>query len=105
MIGKWAFLIGFVLAVLLGAFSRTLTPYMVYALVVIGLVVGFLNVAGREVSQFLISGAVLVIVASLGQETISTVPIMGSVLQALLTLFVPATLIVAVKHAFSLAKN
>ncbi|MDP3882389.1 MAG: hypothetical protein Q8Q31_05925 [Nanoarchaeota archaeon] len=104
LIGSWAFLIGVVLAVVLGAFGD-ITQGVLITLVIIGLIVGLLNVADKEVTPFLLSGAVLIIAASFGQEQMSAVRAFGSILQALLAIFVPATVIVAIKNVFSLARH
>ena len=86
---------------LMGDLSQTL----IYILVVLGLIVGLLNITGDEVSSFLMSGTVLVIVSTLGQSVVSSVGIFNTTLQALTVLFVPATIIVALKHVFSLARR
>jgi len=104
LIGSWAFLIGVVLAVILGAMG-TLSSNTILTLIVIGLVVGFLNIADEEAMPFLMSGAVLIIAGSLGKDVVSAVPIFDSILQALLAIFVPATIIVAIKNVFGLAKR
>ena len=104
MLGSWAFLIGFILAIIFG-FLGTVNPMLTMVLMAIGLIVGLLNVTSSEVSQFLMAGTVLVIVSVFGQEVISSVPVASSILEALAILFVPATLIVALKHVFSLARN
>lgn len=105
-LGSWAFLIGLVIAVIVGfGFGGNLNQGMVLTLFVIGLIVGLLNVADEEATPFLMSGVVLVIVASLSKDVLSTVAFIGSVLDALLILFVPATVIVAVKNVFQLAKH
>lgn len=110
LLGSWSFLIGVVLAVvlgtgLLGAYNVTIT----WVLVLIGLVVGLLNITGKEVQPFLISGTVLIIASSLGTSGLSSVPSAGTILEgilgALLLVFVPATIIVALKNVFSLARN
>lgn len=103
-IGSWAFLIGVILAVVLG-FMNALNQTWLYILVVIGLVVGFLNIAERETTPFLMSGVILIIVATFGQSTLDIIPAFDNILQALLVIFVPATIIVAVKHVFMLARR
>jgi len=103
-VGSWAFLIGVVLAVILGLIGA-LSATMTWVLVVLGLIVGLLNVTEDEVGSFLMAGAVLVLVSALGQTVMQGVPMLNRVLQALLILFVPATVIVAIKHVFSLARN
>jgi len=105
LIGSWAFLIGVVIAVGFGALGEAITGNLLWILVVLGLVIGLLNISGDEVGQFLMAGAVLLIAANFGKDVVSTVPMMLNILNALLILFVPATIVVAIKYAFSLAKN
>ena len=103
-IGRWAFLIGVILAIVLGAFGAISNNWLM-AFVIIGLVVGLLNIAEEEVSAFLMSGAVLIIASALGQSVMSTSSLLNGILQALLAIFVPATIIVAIKNAWGLAKH
>ena len=104
LIGSWAFLIGVVLAILLGAFGA-LTQTMTWILVVIGLIVGFLNVTDKETQPFLLSGAVLIIASAFGQQVVAVSPVFNRILESLLLIFVPATIIVAIKNVFSLARS
>ncbi|MBU1201878.1 MAG: hypothetical protein KJ583_07625 [Nanoarchaeota archaeon] len=101
--GSWAFLIGFVLALVFGVIG--VTQVIAWVLVVLGLVVGFLNIADDETQQFLMSGAVLVIVSYMGSQAMSIIPLLANVLIAMMLLFIPATVIVAIKSVFALAKN
>lgn len=104
MLGSWSFLIGVILALIFGLIGD-LTPGITYVLVVLGIVIGLLNIAEDEVTPFLMSGAILVIVSTLGQGVVQMVPIFYVTLQALTMLFVPATIIVALKHVFTLARH
>ncbi len=104
-IGGWAFLVGVVLAVVLGALGDQLSQTMLITLVVIGVIVGLLNVADEEATPFLMSGAVLIIASSLGQDVMSIIPRLNSILDALLVIFVPATVVVAVRNVLSLARR
>lgn len=117
-IGAWAFLLGVILAVLIGL-STTLLPNslsqynpQIYAiLVILGLIVGFFNIRVEESHTFLLAGAILVVVSKFGMESV-TGSLLGigigatvtSVFAALLALFVPATIMVALKTVFSIAK-
>jgi len=74
-------------------------------LVVLGLVVGFLNIEGREVSQFMMAGTVLVLMGYMGGQTLASISYLASIFNNLLTLFVPATVVVAVKSVFLLARE
>ena len=105
MIGSWSFLIGLVIAVLIPLFGIALNNTLVMVLIVIGLIIGLLNIADEEVTPFLLSGTALVIVSAFGVDVVRSVPVFQNILTALLTLFVPATIIVAVKNVFSLAKR
>ena len=118
-IGAWAFLVGVVLAIVIGL-STTLVSIPVltsfspqdYAiLVLLGIFVGFMNVAGKDSQTFLLAGTVLVIVSKFGMEGVTGSLIgigvgdaVSSVFGALLALFAPATIIVALKTVFSIAK-
>lgn len=104
LIGSWAFLIGVVVAVIFGAMGSS-NQTITYALVVIGIIIGLLNVADEEAGPFLMSGAVLIIAAALGQGVVSAIPVLSQILDALLLLFVWATIVVAVKHVFNVAKK
>ena len=105
MIGGWAFIVGIVLAVVISLFGTAMNQTLLVTLVILGLIVGLLNITEEETTPFMMSGAVLVIVSALGHSVVSIVPVVGNMLEALLILFVPATIIVAAKNVFSLAKH
>ncbi len=119
-VGAWAFLIGVILAVVIGL-STTLISFPVLAsyssaiyaiLVILGLVVGFsINVSRKDSQSFLITGAILVVVSKFGMESVTGSligigigEIVSSTFAALLVLFVPATIVVAIKTVFGVAK-
>ena len=109
LLGSWSFLVGLILAVLLGlGFTGAYQETMLWAVFLLGLVVGLLNIASDEVSAFLTSGTVLVLVSFLGVQVgvfDEVAPIIGAVLRGILTLFVPATIIVALRAVFVLARR
>jgi hypothetical protein len=115
LIGAYAFLIGVILAVLVGILQQSLdvarTSSIPYALLVLlGLLVGFFNFSDRDSFTFLVASLSLVIVSGFGQTAliyVAQVPILSSlsaVLSALMVMFVPATIIVALKTVFSISK-
>ncbi len=114
LIAAWAFLFGIVLAVLIGFFAGAKTnPMILGILALLGVVVGFF-VSEKDVQTFLLASVSLVIVSFAGiQGLVLSAAVMGinigsivaSILGALLVLFVPATIIVALKTVFSLAKS
>ncbi len=106
MLGSWSFLIGVLVALIFGLFQvGGLSSGVTYLLIVLGVIVGLLNIASEEVHQFLMAGVVLVIVGTLGQSVVSSVPVFDRILQSLTVLFVPATIIVALKSVFSMARH
>ena len=109
-LGAWAFLIGVILAVVLGAWGKgTLNQWILLVLVLIGLIVGFLNVTGKEIQPFMMAGTVLALVSYLGGQILGDVtgigPYLHGALSGILILFIPATIVVALKSVFELAKN
>jgi len=78
-------------------------------LTILGLIVGFLNVQAKEVQSFLLAGIALVIISALGADQISALPVvggtMGRIYVALLSFVGPATIIVALKSLFGMAKS
>jgi hypothetical protein len=114
LVGAYAFLIGVVLAVILGFFNDALEPagsLFYTALVIIGLIVGFMNVGDKNSVTFLVASLSLVIVGALGTNPLLYVPgniyvvsVLRNVLISLMVLFVPATIIVALKTVFAMAK-
>ncbi len=119
-VGAWAFLIGVVLAIVIGIATKLISipalisysPQIYAILVILGLIVGFsINVTGKNSQTFLITGAVLVVVSKFGMESVTGSligigigDIVSSTFAALLVLFVPATIVVAIKTVFGLAK-
>jgi hypothetical protein len=118
--GAWAFLIGVIISIIVGIGTSSflsitsLTKYstQIYAvLVLLGLFVGFsINITGKDSQTFLIAGTILVVVSKFGMESVTGSligigigNIVSSVFGALLILFVPATIIVALKTVFSLS--
>ena len=114
LLGAYAFLVGVVLAVIFGVFNKSLEQaggLFYSALVVIGLIVGFMNVGDKDSKTFLMASLSLVIVGALGMEPLKYVALnnyvvtsLRNVLGSLLLLFVPATIVVALKTVFSMAK-
>lgn len=118
LIGAWAFLVGIILAIIIGIFAtfigkRSISPSLIALLVILGIVVGYF-VADKDVQTFLIASVSLVLVsfagiqglvlsAALGQFDLNE--LITTILGTLLFLFIPATIVVALKTVFSIAKS
>lgn len=94
-IGRLAFILGVIIAIAAGL--GVSAPQVPLALAVLGLVVGFLNVGGRESNNFLIAGIAL----SASAGSLAVLPEVGSYVTAIagnVAIFVgPALLVVALK--------
>ena len=114
-IGSYSFIVGVILAVVLGVASPALgsqaVTWLYSLLIVAGLVIGFLNVTGKEVKEFLMVSVALVIVAYAGKGFINfdDVKIVGTYLagifSSILAIVIPATIVVALKEIWELAKE
>lgn len=103
-IGGWAFLIGVLIAIIagiIGPIDKTVT----IVLVVLGLIVGLLNITEKEVTPFLLAAVALVIVANFGGSVLGVIDILKQILTAIMALIVPATIVVAIKEVFTVAKR
>ena len=113
-IGSWAFLLGVFIAIIAGALLLTdksnpaLTTVTSF-LVLLGTIVGLLNVTTRETNSFLLASVALVLVSGFGITVYSDVlkvgPYLQAMLVAILQFVVPATIVVALKAVFSLAER
>ncbi len=114
VIGAWAFFAGVVIAILVGIFAGDkINPLVMGILALLGIVVGFF-VAQKDVQTFLLASVSLVIVSYMGISglllgaAISGIylgQVISHVMQTLLALFVPATIIVAIKTVFSISTH
>jgi len=110
IIGSWAFLAGVVLAVVAGILAAInvidLNSVMLASvLMVLGAIVGLLNVTRKETGSFLLAGVSIIVASVFGAGVAMAVPGVSSILGALLFIIVPSTIIVAIKSAFELAKK
>jgi len=103
MIGKWAFIIGLVLAVLAGLLFQP--TWAIWILAILGVIVGLLNIAAEETSGFLLASIAL----TLSATALNTIPFIGTALSYVLPFVVAfvagAMIVVALKELFSTARK
>lgn len=118
LFGAYAFLIGIILSVVVGVFTGVfegfrITSLLLGILAVLGVIVGFF-VAEKDIRTFLIASVALVLVSYTGisglimgaaVSGLEIGQIVSSTLQTLLAMFVPATIVVALKSVFSIASS
>jgi len=101
-VGEWAFLGGVVLAVLVGLVPGVLPSNLVgLVLVVLGILVGLINIGAKETHSFLLASVALLVAGTAGLQTL---PVVGGVVNAVLINIVsfvaPAAVIVALKAVY-----
>jgi hypothetical protein len=101
-IGKWAFIIGLVIAVLAGLFFQP--GWAIWILVVLGVIVGLLNVTAEETQGFLLASIAL----TLSATALNSLPIVGTAFSYVLPFVVAfvagATVVIALKLLFQSAR-
>lgn len=116
-IGNYSFIGGVIIALVLGLFANTdalrgAADWLWLVLVVLGLAVGFLNVSGKETKDFLLVTVALVVVAFAAKTQVDSWadlkwigPYLKGVFDTLLAFVVPASVVVALKEVWELAKG
>ena len=105
-LGKIAFVVGLILAILAGVVPAvTAYAYTALILVILGLVVGFINVADKNVMSLLIA---IIALGVVGNAALAVIPSINTYLVGILQNFVvfvgAAGLVVAVKVALATTK-
>ncbi|MEM3074483.1 MAG: hypothetical protein QW727_00885 [Candidatus Pacearchaeota archaeon] len=113
LFGAYVLLSGVIIALVLGFFQASILsgykPWIYLLLAILGIIVGAASVRAdsREATTFLLASISIVIVSSIGQVNLILVGNIGVkivvILNALLTMFIPATIVVALKTVFSVA--
>lgn len=108
VIGAIAFFVGMILAVAGGIFAQG-NGSIILILVILGIIVGFLNITSKEVVPFLVAAIALVVVGNGGFASLDTIILgLGKALDGIVgyigTFMIPAAIINAVKVVWQLAK-
>ncbi|HLB95374.1 MAG TPA: hypothetical protein VJK26_00520 [Patescibacteria group bacterium] len=104
--GRWAFIIGLVISILLGFVSFS---YSMLILVILGLIVGFMNVTEKEAQKYLVAVIALIVVGVAGLQAFTVLGSFYSWIQTVLTSFIvfvsASAVVVAIKTLFESAKE
>ena len=111
-LGEWAFIIGVVVAVIIGVFSNSLSldmkGWLILILVILGLITGLMNVTEKETTPFLVAAIALLGTGS-ASSWLDVIPKVGGYLSGIvgaIAVFVaPAAVVVALKAIKALAKD
>ena len=110
-IGNWAFIIGVLLAIVGGLIvaygggaGTELESNIMLGLVILGIIVGFLNIGDKEVTPFLIAAIALMVLGNAKLDLIAGVgPGLASIISHIAAFVAPAALIVALIEVYRLA--
>ena len=101
--GKWAFIIGLVIAVLAGLFFQP--DWAIWVLAILGVIVGLLNITVEDTRGFLLAAIAL----TLSATALNTLPVVGKALSLTLPFVVAfvagAMIVVALKELFQTARS
>jgi ATP synthase protein I len=102
-IGKWAFILGLIIAVLAGLFFQP--DWAVWVLAILGVIVGFLNISAEDTRGFLIAA----IAFTLSATALNTIPVVGTAFKFVLPFVVAfvsgAMIVVAFKELLQTARD
>ncbi len=113
-VGHYSFLVGVFLALILALFASAMSDYIysiiTFVLVVLGFIVGFLNITAKETTEFLVASVTLIVLSTAQLAVINNfVAGLGTLLEAILAniaVFVaPAAMIVSLKAIKTLAEK
>lgn len=107
-IGFWAFIIGLILAVVAGLITVNKDPNaaVVVVLIILGLIIGLLNITGKEIMLFLVATIALIVTGHVFQSL--TVLNLGKYLDQILnyvaTLMAPAAVVASIKALWAIGR-
>jgi hypothetical protein len=105
MIGFWAFIIGLIIAAVAG-FVLPANTIIVVILVILGLIIGFLNITAKEIMLFLAATIALIVAGNVFAplKTLGIGAILGNILGYVATLMAPAAVVAAIKALWAVGK-
>ena len=103
-IGHWVFLLSVFIAIVAGVLAGA-NVTIVWVLVILGLIVGLLNIQTTDIHGFLVATLVLIVAAG----SLNVLPVVGNyigtILQYIVIFVAPAALVVALKAVYSFASK
>jgi uncharacterized membrane protein len=109
-LGKWSFIAGIVLAIVAGlvpgAMLGTAADWIVPVLLVLGVVVGLINIQQKHVHDFLVATIALLATGAVPWVAIPLVgAYVGAVVAKIASFVAPAAVIVALKAIYEIGKK
>jgi hypothetical protein len=111
-IGSSSFIVGFVLSLFVGVvqtYFGKVSAVTVSTVILMGIIVGLINITGKESINFLLATVALVIVTKIGGDILMKVitigPYLENIFNSIMIFVSAATMIVALKLIYDLAKD
>jgi hypothetical protein len=102
IVGRWAFIVGLILAGVVGLFFQI--EWVIWVLAILGVIVGLLNVTVEETQDFLLAA----IAFALSATALNTIPFIGpvvaNVLANLAAFVAGAMIVIALKALFKITR-
>ena len=112
-IGEWAFILGVLIAIIAGIVATFVSigaaaDWIIVVLVILGIIIGFLNIKDKEITSFLVAAIAL----ALSWQAFSGLDVLinplgsliGQILRYIAVFVAPAAIIVALKAVANLAR-
>jgi len=111
MIGFWAFIVGLIIAVVVGimaalGMAASFMSAVIIVLIILGLIVGFLNITAKEILLFLVATIALIVVGGVFAplKTLAIGLILDNILALIATLMAPAAIVAAIKALWAVGR-
>ncbi len=111
MVGFWAFSIGLVVAIIVGimaalGMAASFMPEIIIVLIILGLIVGFLNITAKEILLFLVATIALIVVGGVFAplNVLAIGNMLDNILALIATLMAPAAIVAAIKALWAVGR-
>lgn len=109
-IGSWAFILGVIIAIITGILGPSIfagaSVYIPLVLVILGVIIGLLNISDKEITAFLVAVIALIAAGGVQWAVIPGIGVwIGGIFAYVAALLAPAAVIVGLKAVWNLAGN
>jgi hypothetical protein len=104
-VGFWAFIVGLAICLIAGIIWPANVIFIII-LIILGLIVGFLNITAKETMLFLVATIALIVVGNVFAPltTLSIGKILGDILAYVAVFMAPAAIVAAVKALWAVGR-
>ena len=105
VIGTWSFLIGFAISVVLALFNKTASnsTSLLWFLLILGTIIGFLNITTHEIIPFLIAGIALMLTGTVTSHI--QLEWLKNIINNIVVFVLPGVIISSIKAILAIAST